>query len=80
MENCHEYLQLSRYVDQTPEAWRLALDATRASSDLWLAARAVMALVLRGSSATPRRHDQSTRGRARCSRSGTACVRTSPTS
>jgi transglutaminase-like putative cysteine protease len=53
MENCHEYLQQSRYVDQTPEAWRLALDATHASSDLWLAAREIMALVYREFSYSP---------------------------
>jgi transglutaminase-like putative cysteine protease len=45
MQDCHEYLQPSRYVDQSPEAWRLALDATSGVSDLWLAARAVMDLV-----------------------------------
>jgi len=38
LESCHEYLQPSRYVDQTPEAWRLALDAVAGEEDLWLAA------------------------------------------
>jgi transglutaminase-like putative cysteine protease len=45
MEMCHEYLQPSRYVDPSPEAWRLALDATAGESDIWCAALAIMRLV-----------------------------------
>jgi transglutaminase-like putative cysteine protease len=41
MERCHEYLQRSRYVDPSPEAWRLAVDATLGRTDLWAAATAI---------------------------------------
>lgn len=47
MERCHEYLQPSTYVDPSPEAWRLALDASHAEEDLWGAAIAIMKLVFR---------------------------------
>ena len=41
MERCHEYLQPSRYVDPSPDAWRLAVDAAHGCADLWRAALAV---------------------------------------
>ena len=47
MERCHEYLQRSRYVDPSPEAWRLAVDATHAHPDLWAAAQAIARAVFR---------------------------------
>ena len=47
MERCHEYLQASRYVDPSPDAWRLALDACHQERDLWGAALAIMRLVYR---------------------------------
>jgi transglutaminase-like putative cysteine protease len=40
-----EFLQDSRYVEVSPELWRLALDATVATTDAWQAARAIMGLV-----------------------------------
>jgi transglutaminase-like putative cysteine protease len=53
MERCHEYLQRSRYVDPSPEAWRLALDACHAQSELWQAALGLMSLVFREFSYDP---------------------------
>jgi len=47
MERCHEYLQPSRYVDLSPEAWRLAIDATHGETDLWRAAVAIMQVIFR---------------------------------
>ena len=47
MERCHEYLQRSRYVDPSPEAWRLAVDATHGHEDVWSAAVAIRELVRR---------------------------------
>jgi transglutaminase-like putative cysteine protease len=47
MELCHEYLQPSRLVDLSPEAWRLALDATHGETDVWAAAIAIRGLVFR---------------------------------
>lgn len=40
-----EFLQESRFVDLSPETWRLALDATAGIADTWQAARAVMGFV-----------------------------------
>jgi transglutaminase-like putative cysteine protease len=40
-----EFLQDSRYVEVSPELWRLALDATLATADAWQAALAIMRLV-----------------------------------
>lgn len=40
-----EFLQESRFVDLSPETWRLALDATAGMADTWQAARAVMRFV-----------------------------------
>jgi transglutaminase-like putative cysteine protease len=45
VERCFDYLQASRYVDISPEAWRLALDATHGVEDSWLAALALMKYV-----------------------------------
>jgi len=41
MARCHDYLQASRFVDPSPEAWRMAIDATHGESDLWRAALAI---------------------------------------
>lgn len=41
----YEYLQESRYVELSPEAWRLALDATAGKTDTWQAALAIMRFV-----------------------------------
>ena len=40
-----DFLQDSRYVDLSPETWRLALDGTAGITDTWQAARALMGLV-----------------------------------
>ena len=53
MERCHEYLQPSRYVDPSPAAWRLALDACHSQPELWEAALAMMRLVFREFSYDP---------------------------
>lgn len=37
-----EFLQDSRYVELSPEIWRLALDATLAATDTWQAALAIL--------------------------------------
>jgi transglutaminase-like putative cysteine protease len=42
LELCHEFLQPSRYVDVSPELWRLALDITVGIPDAWQAALAIM--------------------------------------
>jgi transglutaminase-like putative cysteine protease len=47
MERCHEYLQPSPYVDLSPEAWRFALDESRAETGLWATAVALMGFVHR---------------------------------
>jgi len=41
----HEFLEMSRYVEISPEAWRLAVDATIGQTDTWQAALAVMRYV-----------------------------------
>lgn len=41
LEGCHDFLQGSRYVELTPEAWRLALDVTAGITDVWHAAQAL---------------------------------------
>ena len=38
----YEFLQESRYVDFSPETWRLALDTTAGQTDTWQAALALM--------------------------------------
>lgn len=42
IERCFDYLQASRFVELTPEAWKLALDATHNVDDAWLAVLALM--------------------------------------
>jgi transglutaminase-like putative cysteine protease len=41
----YEFLQESKYVELSPEAWRLALDATAGIADSWQAACAMMRFV-----------------------------------
>jgi transglutaminase-like putative cysteine protease len=45
IERCYDYLQESRFVEMSPEAWRLALDATVGVNDAWQAALALMKCV-----------------------------------
>ncbi|HEX5399733.1 MAG TPA: transglutaminase family protein, partial [Verrucomicrobiae bacterium] len=45
IERCFDYLLESRYVELSPEAWKLALDATVGMDDAWQAALAVMGFV-----------------------------------
>jgi transglutaminase-like putative cysteine protease len=45
IERCFDYLQASRYVEISPESWKLALDATQDIDDAWLAALALMKFV-----------------------------------
>ena len=45
VERCYDYLQASRFVDLSPEAWRLALDATVGVDDVWLAVLALMRFI-----------------------------------
>jgi len=45
VERCFDYLQASRYVEITPESWKLALDAIEGIDDAWLAALALMKFV-----------------------------------
>jgi transglutaminase-like putative cysteine protease len=40
-----DFLQASRFVELSPEAWRLALDATESIGDAWQASLAIMGLV-----------------------------------
>ncbi|HEY2572689.1 MAG TPA: transglutaminase N-terminal domain-containing protein, partial [Verrucomicrobiaceae bacterium] len=42
IERCFDYLQSSRFVELSPDAWKLSLDATEGIDDAWLAALAVM--------------------------------------
>lgn len=42
---CYVFLQGSRYVELTPEAWRLALDATQGEDDVWQTALRLMRYV-----------------------------------
>jgi len=41
IERCFDYLRESRFVELSPEAWKLALDATVGLDDAWQAALAV---------------------------------------
>ena len=34
-ERCYDFTQASRFVDDSPETWRLAIDATQGETDLW---------------------------------------------
>jgi transglutaminase-like putative cysteine protease len=45
VESWFNYLQTSRFVELSPEAWKLALDATHGLDDAWLAALALMKFV-----------------------------------
>lgn len=45
IERGFDYLRESRYVEMSPEAWKLALDATVGLDDAWLAALALMRFV-----------------------------------
>ena len=45
VERCFDYLQSSRFVELSPEAWKLALDATVGIDDVWLAVLGVMKFV-----------------------------------
>jgi transglutaminase-like putative cysteine protease len=47
-ERCADYLQTSRFVELSPEIWRLAVDATADHEDIWQCALAMMQLVYRG--------------------------------
>jgi transglutaminase-like putative cysteine protease len=42
IERCFDYLHDSRFVELSPEAWKLAVDATHGIEDAWLAALALM--------------------------------------
>ncbi len=42
LEGCHDFLQTSRYVDQSPDVWRLGVDITSGQTDAWHAAQAIM--------------------------------------
>jgi transglutaminase-like putative cysteine protease len=42
MERCFDFLQESTHVEKSPEAWRLALDVTAGTADIWQAACAIM--------------------------------------
>jgi transglutaminase-like putative cysteine protease len=42
---CHEFLGTSRFVDDSPETWRLAVEATQGQTDTWQAALAIMRFV-----------------------------------
>jgi len=45
VDRCFDYLLESRFVELSPEAWKLALDATVGVDDAWQAALAVMRFV-----------------------------------
>ena len=45
IESWFDFLQASRFVGLSPEAWKLALDATQGLDDAWLAALALMNFV-----------------------------------
>jgi transglutaminase-like putative cysteine protease len=45
VERCFDYLQGSRYVEITPESWKLALDAIQGIEDAWQGALALMKFV-----------------------------------
>ena len=42
---CYDFIQDSRYVDTTPETWRLAVDATQGEDDVWQNALRLMRFV-----------------------------------
>ena len=45
IERCFDYLQSSRYVEISADAWRLAMDATVGHNDVWQAVLALMKFV-----------------------------------
>jgi transglutaminase-like putative cysteine protease len=45
VERCFDYLLASRFVELSPEAWKLAVDATHGQDDAWLAVLALMKFV-----------------------------------
>jgi transglutaminase-like putative cysteine protease len=45
IERCFDYVLASRFVELSPEAWKLAVDATHGFDDAWLAALALMKFV-----------------------------------
>jgi transglutaminase-like putative cysteine protease len=45
IERCFDFLQTSRFVEITPDAWKLALDATQGRTDVWPAALTLMRFV-----------------------------------
>ncbi len=44
-ERCYEYLQPTRFVDFSPEIWRLAIDAIAGQTDVWQCALSIMHFV-----------------------------------
>jgi transglutaminase-like putative cysteine protease len=42
---CYDFIQASRFVDTSPETWRLALDAIGEEDDVWQCAQRLMAFV-----------------------------------
>jgi transglutaminase-like putative cysteine protease len=42
---CYDFVQGSRYVELTPEVWRLAVDATQGENDVWQTALRLMQYV-----------------------------------
>jgi transglutaminase-like putative cysteine protease len=42
LERCHDFLQSSRFVEPSAEAWRLGLDLSAGLTDAWQVAQAVM--------------------------------------
>jgi transglutaminase-like putative cysteine protease len=42
---CHEFIGASRFVDDSPETWRLGVEATEGQKDTWQAALAIMRFV-----------------------------------
>ncbi|MES1181072.1 MAG: transglutaminase family protein, partial [Verrucomicrobiota bacterium] len=45
IERCFDYLRESRFVELSPEAWKLAVDATVGMTDAWQASLALMRFV-----------------------------------
>jgi transglutaminase-like putative cysteine protease len=45
IERCFDYLQSSRFVELSPDAWKLALDATDGVDDAWLAVQAMLKFI-----------------------------------
>jgi len=45
IDRCFDFLQTSRFIEITADAWKLALDATQGQTDVWPAALALMKFV-----------------------------------